>query len=84
VEGRWCGCSRPSCCGCLKCCCLQHPSGSDGLFRLDRGSETDVWEEKAGALVPVRTQWLPPRGSRPGGFKLLTLRSRILDTELVD
>ena len=52
----------------------------DGLFRLAPG----VYEEKRAALLPVRTQWMHAQGRRKGGFKLLTLRSRILNTELVD
>ncbi len=42
------------------------------------------WEDRPSALVPVRTVWVGPQGRRQGGFKLLTLRKRILDTELVD
>ena len=53
---------------------------ADGLFRLAPG----LYEEKRAAMLPVRTQWIPPPGRRKGGFKLLTLRSRILNTELVD
>jgi hypothetical protein len=53
---------------------------SDGLFRLAPG----VYEEKKAALVKVRTQWIPRQAGREGGYKLLTLRSRILNTELVD
>ncbi|KAF6261711.1 JmjC domain, hydroxylase-domain-containing protein [Scenedesmus sp. NREL 46B-D3] len=54
--------------------------GRDGLFR----PSSDTWEEAAGALVGVRTQWVPGSNGKPGGYRLLTLRSRILDTELVD
>jgi hypothetical protein len=54
--------------------------GRDGLFR----PSSDTWEEAAGALVGVRTQWVPGSNGTPGGYRLLTLRSRILDTELVD
>lgn len=39
---------------------------------------------QVGALIGVRTQLLPTRGRRESGFKLLTPRERILDTELVD
>ena len=53
---------------------------ADGLFRLAPG----VYEEKRAALLPVRTQWMAAQGRRKGGYKLLTLRSRILTTELVD
>ena len=53
---------------------------SDGLFRMAPG----VYEEKKAALMKVRTQWIPRQGGRDGGYKLLTLRSRILSTELVD
>jgi hypothetical protein len=52
----------------------------DGLFR--RSNET--WEEDAGALVTVRTQWVRAAPGRPGGWRLLTLRSRILDTQFRD
>jgi hypothetical protein len=51
----------------------------DGLFR----PSNEVWEEASAALVPVRTQWMPASGGSPGGWRLLTLRSRILETELV-
>ncbi|KAL6759071.1 JmjC domain, hydroxylase-domain-containing protein [Haematococcus lacustris] len=61
----------------------------DGLFR----PVPTYWEEAPHALVPVRTQLVTPAKLGPGGrvtrasvpaFKLLTLRSRILDTDLVD
>jgi hypothetical protein len=52
----------------------------DGLFR----PSSSTWEEAKGALVPVRTQWVRGSTKKPGGYRLLTLRSRILDTELVD
>jgi hypothetical protein len=52
--------------------------GDDGLFRPG----PDTWEERPEALVGVRTQWVPRRGARAGGWRLLTLRSRILETEL--
>mmetsp|Transcript_19607 Transcript_19607/g.54505 ORF Transcript_19607/g.54505 Transcript_19607/m.54505 type:complete len:625 (-) Transcript_19607:134-2008(-) len=53
---------------------------SDGLFR----PSNTVWQERADSLVKVRSQFI--RGGRHGsnGYKLLTLRSRILSTELVD
>jgi hypothetical protein len=54
--------------------------GRDGLYRPTAG----VYQEKVGALIGVRTQLLPTRGRREGGYKLLTPRDRILDTELVD
>lgn len=41
-------------------------------------------QEKLGALIPVQTQWLPRRGRREAGYKLLTPRSLILDTQLID
>lgn len=51
--------------------------GGDGLFRLAPASET--WVEAESALVRVRT------AAAPGGaFRLLTLRKRILATELLD
>ncbi|GBF87753.1 jumonji domain-containing protein [Raphidocelis subcapitata] len=53
---------------------------SDGLFR----PSAETWEEKAEALVSVRTQWVTPPDGGPGGWRLLTLRSRILDTEFID
>eukprot|EP01025_Chloroclados_australasicus_P016973 TRINITY_DN18667_c0_g1_i1.p2 TRINITY_DN18667_c0_g1~~TRINITY_DN18667_c0_g1_i1.p2 ORF type:complete len:274 (-),score=44.41 TRINITY_DN18667_c0_g1_i1:213-1034(-) len=56
--------------------CLRQ--GKDGLYR----PRTEVFEELRSALVPIRTQLLDP-GTRKPGFKLLTLRSRILNTELV-
>lgn len=53
--------------------------GSDGLFRL-----TDsVWSEDGSSLLKVRTQWVDRNGTVPGGYKLLTLRCRILDTVLI-
>lgn len=54
--------------------------GKDGLFR----ASTDTWEEPASTLVGVRTQWVAGRHGKPGGYRLLTLRSRILDTQLLD
>lgn len=57
--------------------------GEDGLFRPTK----QVWEEKEGALVDIRTQRMDGKAPGPPGrpvFKLLTLRSRILDTDLVD
>lgn len=54
--------------------------GRDGLFR----PSTETWEEVPGALVAVRTQWVAGRDCTPGGYRLLTLRSRILETELED
>lgn len=53
--------------------------GPDGLFR----PSDETWEEKADALVDVRTQWVRPAAGGHGGWRLLTLRSRVLDTELV-
>lgn len=53
---------------------------ADGLFRPSQ----ETWEEKADALVDVRTQWVRGGAGRAGGWRLLTLRSRILDTQLVD
>ena len=51
--------------------------GADGLFRPAPGAEP--WAEAESALVRVRT------AAAPGGaFRLLTLRRRILDTELLD
>ncbi|CAD7698279.1 unnamed protein product [Ostreobium quekettii] len=54
--------------------------GKDGLFRPQTHSR---WDERADALVAVRTQWVTGRPRCPGGYKLLTLRKRILDTEIV-
>lgn len=54
--------------------------GKDGLYRPSDG----LYLEDERALIDVRTQWMKGRGRRPGGHKLLTMRSRILDTELVD
>jgi len=54
--------------------------GKDGLFR----PSSDTWEEVPGALVGVRTQWVAGARGKTGGYRLLTLRSRILDTELVE
>lgn len=52
--------------------------GPDGVFR-----PTDsTWEERAGALIPVRTQTVGS-GAR-GGFRLLTPRGTILETRLLD
>lgn len=51
----------------------------DGLFRPDKST----WKESADALVKVRTQWVEGKPKQPGGYKLLTLRKRILDTEIV-
>ncbi len=51
--------------------------GADGLFRPAPAAEP--WAEAESALVRVRT------AAAPGGaFRLLTLRRRILDTELLD
>jgi hypothetical protein len=52
--------------------------GKDGLYR----PSSDVFEERRSSLVTIRTQLVDP-GCRKPGFKLLTLRSRILGTELV-
>lgn len=54
--------------------------GKDGLYRP---SQT-IWEEKTGALLSVRTQWVEGSGSKGGGYKLLTLKSRLLGTEFID
>lgn len=54
--------------------------GRDGLFRPSQ----DTWEEPASTLVGVRTQWVAGGGGAGGGYRLLTLRSRILDTQLLD
>lgn len=54
--------------------------GKDGLFR----PSADTWEEPASCLLGVRTQWVPGKNGKPGGYRLLTLRSRILDTQLLD
>lgn len=54
--------------------------GRDGLYRPSSG----LYSEDERALSDVRTQWMKARGRRPGGYKLLTMRSRILDVELVD
>jgi hypothetical protein len=54
--------------------------GKDGLFR----ASTDTWEEPASCLLGVRTQWVPGKSGKLGGYRLLTLRSRILDTQLLD
>lgn len=53
--------------------------GRDGLFRPSH----DEFEEPESALVPIRTQLMDPGPHKPPGYKLLTLRSRILNTELV-
>lgn len=55
--------------------------GKDGLYR---SSKDGLYLEDERALIDVRTQWMKARGRRPGGHKLLTMRSRILDTELFD
>lgn len=70
--------------------CLRHMASSvivqwlkesrDGLFRLT----TSVWEEDKNALLRIRTQWIQQSADKSGGYKLLTLRSRILETELCD
>lgn len=52
----------------------------DGLYR----PSNSLYLEDQKALIDVRTQWMKPHGKHPGGHKLLTMRSRILDTELVD
>mmetsp|Transcript_18452 Transcript_18452/g.39647 ORF Transcript_18452/g.39647 Transcript_18452/m.39647 type:complete len:650 (+) Transcript_18452:443-2392(+) len=58
--------------------------GKDGIFR----PTPTYWEEQPGSLISVRTQCMEEKGrarsSSPGGWKLLTLKSRILDTELLD
>jgi hypothetical protein len=54
--------------------------GKDGLFR----PSADTWEEPASCLLGVRTQWVAGRNGGPGGYRLLTLRSRILATQLLD
>jgi hypothetical protein len=64
---------------CKKKVVLQYlREGRDGLYRPC----SEVTEELRSSLLPIRTQVLDP-GSRKPGFKLLTLRSRILGTELV-
>jgi hypothetical protein len=60
------------------------PPSPLALGRRPRRPSEKSWEERPSALVPVRTVWVEPQGRRQGGFKLLTLRKRILDTELVD
>jgi hypothetical protein len=64
-------------------------SGNMVLQRLDEGkdgvwrSSGEVYEERADALVAVRCQFIAAAQSgKAPGFKLLTLRSKILDTEL--
>lgn len=52
--------------------------GADGLFRPTDAS----WEERSGALIPVRTRPTSANGST--GYRLLTQRSTILKTELLD
>jgi hypothetical protein len=42
------------------------------------------WEDRPSALVPVRSAWQEGNGRRAGGFQLLTLRKKILGTELLD
>jgi hypothetical protein len=54
--------------------------GKDGIYRPTAG----VYQEKVGALIPVRTQPVVTRGRKEGGYRLLTPREHILDTELVD
>lgn len=54
--------------------------GKDGLYRPTAA----IYQEKLGALIPVETEWRPNRGRREAGYKLLTPRSLILDTQLVD
>jgi hypothetical protein len=67
---------RPA--SCKKKVLLQYlREGRDGLYR----PSSEVTEELRSSLVPIRTQILDP-GARKPGFKLLTLRSRILGTEL--
>lgn len=51
--------------------------GRDGLYRPC----SSTTEEARSSLVPIRTQLVDPSTRKPG-FKLLTLRSRILNTEL--
>ena len=52
--------------------------GRDGLYRPC----SDVFEERSSSLIAIRTQLVDPTSRKPG-FKLLTLKSRILGTELV-
>lgn len=52
--------------------------GRDGLYRPC----SDVFEERSSSLIAIRTQLVDPTSRKPG-FKLLTLTSRILGTELV-
>lgn len=54
--------------------------GKDGIYRPTAG----VYQEKVGALIPVRTQPVATRGRKEGGYKLLTPREHILDTQLID
>lgn len=63
-----------------------------GFFPVLEGGEllcecrptTDTWEEAESALVQVRSQPWQETALRPAGYRLLTLRARILDTELVE
>jgi hypothetical protein len=44
-----------------------------------------VWEDREGALINVHTEWVAgPTKGQAGGFRLLTLRSRILEVDLLD
>lgn len=52
--------------------------GRDGLYRPC----SDIFEERSSSLIAIRTQLVDPTSRKPG-FKLLTLKSRILGTELV-
>ena len=56
----------------------------DGLFR----PVSTFWEERPSTLVNVRTQFMPNGPlSHPGGeagWKLLTLRSKLLDIDWLD
>eukprot|EP00955_Chlamydomonas_euryale_P047780 353794-Chlamydomonas_euryale.AAC.3 len=59
--------------------------GPDGLYR----AVPTYWEERPEALISIRTQYLAdgPRNAKVAlgaGWKLLTLKSKILDTELMD
>jgi hypothetical protein len=58
--------------------------GGDGLYR----ATPTYWEEKPEALISIRVQYLPDglRNAKEQlgpGWKLLTLKSKILDTELL-
>lgn len=54
--------------------------GKNGVFH----ASDVVFEEREGALVRVRSEWVPPIGRRRAGFRLITQRSRILSARPVD